>query len=323
MHRFGFEVKDMRGQHATIVRVLLLGALLAPCAGCEEEVFPYRTHALYAVDPRLVTHAEVAAWQVPVPLPAFLAVLPEGAVVVAGGRKAVRLDTNGVVQARFAWQGPNATAVAAAPDGHIFIGAENCVVVLATATPTAVWDSLGENARITGAAADSNQLWVCDAAQRVVWRFDYEGRLLGQLPPPGAPREQAFVVPSPSFAVATANDGCFWVTNPGRSQMQRHAADGRVLDLWARPGMTTPVFSGCCNPAFVALLPNGDLVTSEKKIPRVKIYAPDGTFRSVVAPPSLLSGDAGRPVAADRNGRVFVLDGNRIRVFVRKAEGAR
>ena len=309
----------MQVSPTTIARALLVCALAVPFAGCEEEVFPYRTDALYAVDSNLVSHVEVAAWKVPVSLPAFLAVLPGGTMVVVGGRKGITLGTNGVEQSRFEWQGPAATAVAAAPDGQIFVGAGNRVLAGAGTRQLVTWESLGEHAQITGMAADSNQVWLCDAAQRMVWRFDCEGHELGQLPPPGAPREQSFVVPSPSFAVATANDGFFWVANPGRFQLQRHAADGRLLDKWAKPGMTTPGFSGCCNPAFFALLPNGDLVTSEKKIPRVKIYGPDGTFRSVVVPPSALPGDEGRPVAVDRVGRVLVLDGNRIRVFVRKA----
>jgi len=310
----------MRVHTTTIARALLGCALAVPFAGCEENVFSYRTDALYAVDPGLVSHVESDAWQVPVPPPAFLAVRPDGTVVVVGGRMGAILGTNGVVQSRFAWQGPVATAVAAGPDGRIFVGAGAHVVAGVGSQPLTLWDSLGENARIAGMAADTGQVWVCDAAQRVVWRFDHEGRLLGQLPPPGTPREQSFVVPSPSFAAATAAGGCFWVVNPGRFQLERHSAEGRLLDKWSKPGMTTPGFSGCCNPAFLAVLPNGDLVTSEKKIPRVKIYGPDGTFRSVVTPPSALPGDEGRPVAVDRGGRVLVLDGKRIRVFVRKAE---
>ena len=304
----------------TIGKLLLAGALVVPFAGCEENVFTYRTDALYAVDPALVSHVEAAAWPVPVPLPAFLAVISDDTAVVVGGRMGAILGTNGAVLARFEWQGAVATAVATGPGGRIFVGAANRVMSGGVSNAFTAWDSLGDNARIAGLAADSNQVWVCDAAQRVVWRFDYEGRLLGQLPPPGASSAQAFVVPSPAFAAATTTDDCFWVVNPGRCQLQRHALDGRLLEAWSKPGMTTPGLSGCCNPAYLALLPNGDLVTSEKKIPRVKIYAPDGTFRSVVVPPSVLPGDEGRPVAVDHAGHVLVLDGKRIRVFVRKAE---
>lgn len=311
----------MRERHILIAAQAMLALVLCvPFAGCEEDVFPYRTEKLYAVDPALISHRETASWQVGVPAPAFLALAPDGRLVVAGGRQGVVCATNGAVCARFSWQAPEATAVAVAPDGRWFVGAGDRVVSGggASAAPMTVWDSLGEHARITGLAADSNQVWVCDAAQRVVWRFDREGRLLGQLPPPGAPHAQAFVVPSPTFPVATLGDGIFWVANPGRHEMRRYAADGQLLTTWSQPGMLTPGFSGCCNPAYVALLPGGELVTSEKKIARVKIYGPDGTFRSVIVPPSVLPGEDGRPVAADRAGRVYVLDGARVRVFERK-----
>jgi hypothetical protein len=88
-----------------------------------------------------------------------------------------------------------------------------------------------------------------------------------------------------------------------------------LLAAWSSPGMLTPGFSGCCNPAYLAVLANGDLVTSEKKISRVKVYAPDGMLRCVVVPPAALPGEAARPVAADRAGRVLVLDGPRVRIF--------
>jgi len=311
----------MRVDFTMVLRALLVCALIAPFADCEENVFSYRTDALYRVDPKLISHVECASWHASVPLPAFLAVRPDGGtVVVAGGRMGAILDTNGAVQSRFDWEGPVATAVAAAPDGQIFVGAGNRVMAGIPSKPLRSWALPEKDALITGIAADSNQVWVCDFTSRMVWRFDFEGLELGQLPPPGAPREEAFIVPSPSFAVATANDGTFWVVNTGRCELQRRAADGHLLEKWTRPGMTTPGFCGCCNPAFLALMPNGDLVTSEKHIPRVKIYGPDGAFRSVVAPPALLSGDDGRPVAVDRSGRVLVLDGKSIRRFACKPE---
>jgi hypothetical protein len=106
------------------------------------------------------------------------------------------------------------------------------------------------------------------------------------------------------------------VVNPGKHELLRLAEDGRVLAAWARPGMATPGFCGCCNPAYIALLPDGSLITSEKQAPRIKIYSAEGVYRGVVAAPTMLYGDtAGRPVAADKLGRVWALDGDRVRVF--------
>ena len=312
----------MNRKNTIFLQALLVAVLAVPFAGCEEDVFEYNTAKLYAVDPALISHREVAVWKTSVPSPAFLAALPDGRVAVAGGKQGVVLATNGVVLARFAWQdAAAATAIGVAPDGRIFVGAKDRVVVCSSTggAPMTVWNSLSASANITGLAADSNQLWLCDANERLVWRFDFDGRLLGQLPAPDAPREQAFVVPSPTFPVATRNDGFFWVANPGRLQLDHRAAsDGHIVSSWSKSGMKTPGLSGCCNPAYLALLPDASLVTSEKHIARVKIYGADGTFRSVVAPPSVLPGEEGRPVAVDAVGRVLVLDGAKIHVFEAK-----
>jgi hypothetical protein len=297
-------------------RAALLAGLVGGVTGCGEPVYVYHEDAFYQVDPQLIGYREQGAWPVPVPAPAFVAVGADDRVVLAGGRQAVVLDARGEVQQRFAWQEAPASAIAVAPDGTIFVGAGDRVVACRPDSAAQAWESLGEQARITGLAAGSNQLWICDAAQRLVWRLDHAGRLLGRIPAAAGTREPPFVVPSPCFAAVATTQDEFWVVNPGRLQLQRHAADGRLLSSWARPGMLTPGFSGCCNPAYLGILPNGDLLTSEGKISRVKVYSPDGILRCVVVPPAALPGEAARPVAADCAGRVFVLDGARLRLFV-------
>ena len=87
----------------------------------------------------------------------------------------------------------------------------------------------------------------------------------------------------------------------------------------------------------IASLPDGSVVTSEKGLSRVKLYAPDGRFLGVVAGPELLVKDPelarracvdctvgfGFGVAADATRRVFVLDPltREIRIFA-PLEGA-
>ena len=53
----------------------------------------------------------------------------------------------------------------------------------------------------------------------------------------------------------------------------------------------------------------GSFVTSEKGLPRVKVYGKDGTFKAMVAgPESFRPGTVGLDLAADSMGRVLVLD---------------
>ena len=65
-------------------------------------------------------------------------------------------------------------------------------------------------------------------------------------------------------------------------------------------------------------MPDGRFVTVEKGVRRVKVYSARGKFECVVAELDRLGGEPG-PVAADRQGRILVLDpaGGKVRVFER------
>jgi sugar lactone lactonase YvrE len=78
---------------------------------------------------------------------------------------------------------------------------------------------------------------------------------------------------------------------------------------WGRYGNEIDAFCGCCNPADLAVLPDGRVVTAEKGLPRVKVYRRDGTLESVVAAPEQLSPQPpALDVAVDAAGQVYVLD---------------
>ena len=74
----------------------------------------------------------------------------------------------------------------------------------------------------------------------------------------------------------------------------------------------------------MAILSDGSFVTSEKGIPRVKVYDQTGQFKTVVAgPEAFADGTIGLDLAVDDNDRIYVLDPKKkaVRVFVKK-EGA-
>jgi hypothetical protein len=65
-------------------------------------------------------------------------------------------------------------------------------------------------------------------------------------------------------------------------------------------------------------MPNGDFVTVEKGVVRVKIYGPDGRFKCVVAPPKAFAdGAVVTDIAVGRDGDVLLLDSKSkfVRVF--------
>ena len=77
-------------------------------------------------------------------------------------------------------------------------------------------------------------------------------------------------------------------------------------------------FSGCCNPTHFTILPNGDIVTAEKGLIRVKLYSKDGILKGVVATPEQFSeGTTGLDLVVDSRGKIFINDPIRkqVRIF--------
>jgi hypothetical protein len=93
------------------------------------------------------------------------------------------------------------------------------------------------------------------------------------------------------------------------------------LRNWGRPAAEIDGFCGCCNPTDFALLPDRRFVTSEKGLARVKVYGAEGKFECVVAAPEVFAEDVvGLDLAADAQGRIYVLDpsAKAVRIFARK-----
>ena len=183
-----------------------------------------------------------------------------------------------------------------------------------------VWPGPAEKAYLTSIDADIWYVYVADAGSRRIWRYRKEG---------GDPLEigkkdwangvRGFNIPSPFFDIAISRaDGSLWAVNPGFHALENYRPDGMPLTSWESSGMRIEGFSGCCNPAHFALLPDGGFVTAEKGLPRVKIHNVDGSLRCVVAAPDRFDEDAeGLDVAVGEDGKIYVLDPgrNQVRVF--------
>jgi len=251
-----------------------------------------------------------------------IAVDARDCIYVVGGPAVAIYDKAGQPIGRCALEEPG-LCLAVGGQGTIYVGMTNHVEVFErTGARTAKWESLGEKAWITSIAVSSNQVFVADYGSRSMWRFADTGTLLGQIDGKGEGSDAAgFVLPSAYFDLAADADGSVWIANPGQQRVECYGADGRRLSLWGKPAMTIDGFCGCCNPTHLALMPDGKFVTSEKGIPRVKVYERDGRLESVVAGPDQFARDAlGLDVAVDSSGRVLVLDpvAGGVRIFERK-----
>ncbi|HNR33671.1 MAG TPA: hypothetical protein PKO36_00740 [Candidatus Hydrogenedentes bacterium] len=309
----------------TLVAVGILGVVIAlavsdrrrePGPSLQFDVTPFA-----AVDPAKVNFRQTARFPVIVTKPAALARGRGGRMFVAGEDAVVAMDANGKETVRYAVKG-TPDCLAEAPDGRIFLGMRDHVEAIdPKGAPVAAWPALDGQAWITALAADEQNLYMADAGNRVIWRFDHAGAMLnkiGERRPGDA--DAGFVIPSPYFDVLLDPSGALWAVNPGKHGFENYRPNGELISSWYRPGINTEGFCGCCNPIHAAYRSDGSVVTMEKGLNRIKVYTPDAKLLGVVATADMLGAPADAAtscqletpvpdIAVDDQDRIWVLHG--------------
>jgi hypothetical protein len=270
-------------------------------------------------DPSLLCWREVAPIATTLDKPRDFIAAADDQLLIAGDRALHLVGADGTIIAQRACDS-EPRCLAALPGKGILVAFDDRIelhaplVALANGPATMRWATLPPKALPTALAVAGGDVWLADFGNRRVWHFDAAGRQCGVL---GDRCE--FIIPSPYFDVVAAADGSVWVANTGRHRLECYGPDGRELRHWGRPGLAMDAFCGCCNPAQVALAPDGRFITAEKGIARVKISRPDGCLESVVAGAESFSRDTvGLVPLMDERGRILVLDPQRraIRIFI-------
>lgn len=263
----------------------------------------------------------------------FVTVDASGLVYMAGDQSIRIMDSGGGVKDTIELSISPFCLVST--DKGFYIGIRDRVVITdKKGNIQATWKSLGENAWITNIAIDNDLIFIADAGQRIVWCYDPEGnpvRRIGDKDPdkniPG------FVVPGPYFDLAMAPDGLLRVANPGRHQIEAYTVKGDREFAWGKFGNRLEDFAACCNPVSFVILADGDIITCEKGVARVKVYDTFGKLKGFVADPKQLANVSpsigsktekvqrfGFDIAADNDGHVYILDRARnvLRFFERR-----
>lgn len=301
--------------------------------------FVYDINDLAEIDPNLILYEQVnSAIATGFTSARGMAVASQGAIYVAGDTAIRMFSDRGNLLAEIELT-DTPRCVTVADDGTIYVGMKDHVEVYdGQGKRLASWQSPGRDAVLTSIAVSKRDIFVADAADRVVLRYDSTGKPINRIGDRNPERNiPGFVIPSPYFDVAVASDGLLRVTNPGRHRIEAYTFDGDLELWWGEFSSTLEGFCGCCNPVSFAMLEDDSFVTCEKGLTRVKIYDPDGTFVGVVAGPEQLIEDGiarvctlpaecqagGFDVAVDSRGRIFVLDTikNVVKIFARIKAG--
>lgn len=266
-----------------------------------------------------------------------ITIAPDGTLWIAGDRKIISLDSHGVLLRTLECP-VEPTCLGFDGNGRLYVGLTDHIGVFdPDGTKIGEWDKPSDSALLTSLALTGEHLFVADAGNKIILHYQKDGTLLSSFGQKDIDNNiPGFLIPSPySFNIAIAPDGLLRIVNPGRHLIEAWTLDGHREWWWGQTSMRVEGFSGCCNPAAFAILPNGNFITSEKGLIRIKEYDTDGHFVGVVAGPDQLgpieplrvyensqhSQVRGFGVAVDVTGRVYVLDviRNIVRIFEKKA----
>ena len=288
-------------------------------AGMRVAAFNQQIQAFAEVDAEMIIYHETATLRPPgLSSLTAIAVDVKDRIYVGGGRELAVLTPQGAEVRRMEKTG-DITCLTLDENTNLYVGLGNAVHAYhEIGRKTATFEGIQPESIITSIAAGGGNVFVADAARRAVLRFAADGTLKQIIDGKSNGDETGFVVPSPCFDVAIGQGQTLWIVNPGRHRLEEYNFYGERINVWQREaGMAVDAFCGCCNPSHIARLSNGNLVTSEKGIPRVKVYTRRGDFVGVVVAPNQFDRNTPAPdLAVDSRDRVLVADPTRIQVRV-------
>ena len=278
-------------------------------------------------------YQEVQTIALPAEKPTAVALGPEGEYFVASEGRIDLLNNDGLPVKTVAVEGMprclfrDGEKLYACVDDHIEIRDLEGEIL-------SIWPPFSRHSWLTSLTLQEDNLYAADAALRAILHYDHEWNFLkriGERDPDDA--IPGIVVSTPYLDVAVDPMGLFWTTNPGRHGLESYRSTGEPITSWYRPSMDIDGFCGCSNPAHIAFMENGNLVTAEHGLSRVKIYSPDHQLIALVegpesfgeSPDKMLGPDQNGAIsdlAVDASGRIIVLDGRKseLRIFQKKKE---
>jgi hypothetical protein len=315
-----------------VIAVAIIGAVVAivhqrPFGGETHLASQYTYDLDGNYDPKLLLYRQVAAFDTGMGEVVALAMGQDDQICVAGDHAIKVFDPAGDTIRDIPLEGEPSCVHFDRAGARMYVGLANRIAVYdAQGKLLANWKEIAKDSYFTSIAVRGQDLFVGDPGRHVVVHLDSQGKVIGEI---GRKDENAgfggFIVPSLHMDMAIDHEGMLRVANPGCHEVETFTLDGKYQAdrAWGNPGSGIEAFTGCCNPTNFAIMADGSFVTSEKGLPRVKLYSPQGKFVGVVAGPkqfarSRYDGDTpGIGLGVTTGGTICVLDpfSRQVRLF--------
>lgn len=287
----------------------------------QENPFEYNIENFKKSGADLIHYSEVKHIQIDLKNVYGISVGPDDSIYVSGENSVLILNRDGSIRSTISTDAPVHT-LSVDENRDLYLGMDDHIEVYdRKGAKKAHWESLGEDAIITSIALSKKNVFIADAGNHIVWKFDKSGSRLKRIGGKNEAKDiPGFVIPSPFFDVAIDPDGFLWVANTGRHSLENYTEEGDWRSSWGEFSMEIEGFCGCCNPSHFVILDDGSFVTSEKGIVRVKVSNRLGNVVSVVAgPDQFAEGTVGLDLAKDSSQRIYVLDPSKkaVRIFAK------
>jgi lipopolysaccharide export system protein LptC len=303
-----------------IVAVIAIEYVNSKPKKAKQNPFEYNVDEFKQVDPKLISHAEKRQIKVKLNGKAGITTF-DGKIYLAANNTVSVISPEGKLLSSF-----NASDDTRA----IAVSATN--IAIAEKNQVSVFDHAGNFGYSTAIVSDSSvftslAFWdgdivVADAGKRRIYIFEKE-KLIAEIEGiSGIENLHGFIIPSARFDLAVNDENELWVVNPGMHALQQYTRRGALAGSWDKASLSIEGFSGCCNPAQICTLSEGRIVTSEKSMPRIKIYSRNGEMLSVVAPPTVFGKNVEASEVAAIGETIVALDTEQqlIRIFEKKTD---
>ena len=240
---------------------------------------------------------------------------PDRLVYAVGDSTVKVFDVTGTLQRHWPTGKPG-YCIAIDPQNIVYVGQQGQIERFTVeGRPHDVWKDAARFGRVTAIDFFKDNTIVADAKDRGLRRCDPQGRWLNDIGQDN--NTKGFLIPNGHLDFAIDDKGVIHASNSAKHRIEQYALDGKKLSHWGRFGTHRPEdFPGCCNPTNLTLDQQGRTVATEKAGPRVKVYDAKHQLLGLIDGSHFDPNCKNMDVAADKHGRIYVIDTVRLHICV-------